>query len=259
MNNLVTDYLPPYVLTGSVAVIAAVIFGLQRSLRLAGWAAGERRRAIWGASALLVAWFLAALSLTWLGFYRGTPSRIPTIQYGLFIPIVAGIALFRWWPLLRRIVESVPQRWIVSIQAYRVLGLIFLVLYAGGRLPGAFALPAGVGDVITGLLAPVSGAAYAHGSRGSAGRLRAWNLFGIGDLVVAVTTGLLTSPSPLQMLAFDRPNDLISAFPLAMIPVFLVPLAVLLHLASLAKLGQTEAGTRATPRHNSIGPEIYSS
>jgi hypothetical protein len=31
----------------------------------------------------------------------------------------------------------------VSIQVYRVLGLIFLVLYAGGRLPGAFALPAG--------------------------------------------------------------------------------------------------------------------
>ena len=70
--------------------------------------------------------------------------------------------------------------------------------------------------------------------------LRAWNLFGISDLVVAVTTGFLTSPSQLQLLAFDRPNDLISAFPLVMIPVFLVPLSVLLHLASLEKLRQTE-------------------
>jgi hypothetical protein len=63
-----------------------------------------------------------------------------------------------------------------------------------------------------------------------------WNIFGIADLVIAVTTGFLTSPSPLQRFAFDRPNELITAFPLVLIPVFLVPLAVLLHFASLAKL-----------------------
>jgi len=37
-------------------------------------------------------------------------------------------------------------------------------------------------------------------------------------------------------LALDHPNQLIGAFPLAIIPVFLVPLSVLLHLASLQKL-----------------------
>ena len=120
----------------------------------------------------------------------------------------------------------------------------FLVLYAGGWLPGAFAWPAGVGDVIVELLAPVVGIAYVSGSRRSAGLLRAWNLFGIGDLVVAAATGFLTSPSRLEILAFDRPNELISAFPLVMIPAFLVPLAVLLHLASLEKLRQTETGPR---------------
>ena len=62
---------------------------------------------------------------------------------------------------------------------------------------------------------------------------------GIADLVVAVTTSFLTSPSPLQLLALDRPNELIAAFPLALIPVFLVPLSVLLHLASLHNLRST--------------------
>jgi hypothetical protein len=47
-------------------------------------------------------------------------------------------------------------------------------------------------------------------------------------------TGFLTSP--LQMLSFDAPNDLIGAFPLIMVPIFTVPLAVLLHIASLVKL-----------------------
>jgi hypothetical protein len=94
--------------------------------------------------------------------------------------------------------------------------------------------------VIVGLLAPVVGIAYMRGVRWSTGLLWAWNLLGIADLVVAVTTGFLTSPSPLQLLALDRPNELISSFPLAMIPVFLVPLSLLLHLASLQKLRQVE-------------------
>jgi hypothetical protein len=56
------------------------------------------------------------------------------------------------------------------------------------------------------------------------------------DLVVAMTAGFLTSPSPFQLFAFDLPNELISEFPLVLVPVFLVPVSVLLHLASLTKL-----------------------
>jgi hypothetical protein len=193
------------------------------------------------AAALLLTWFLAAFSLARAGFFAGTSSGVPTIQYGLLIPIVVGIALFRWWPALRQLVEATPQSWIVSVQIYRLLGIIFLVNYAQGRMPGAFALPAGIGDAIVGSLAPIVALAYARGWRGSRGLVRAWNLFGIADLVVAVTTGLLSSPSQLQMMAFDRPNVLISAFPLALIPVFLVPLAFLTHLASLKKLGLARA------------------
>jgi hypothetical protein len=244
MNNPIPDYLVAYVLVVTLAVVAAVLFGLRSTLKAAGLPVRERQRAFWGGSGLLAAWLVAALLPSWLGFYGGTPSQIPTIQYGVLIPMVAGVALFWQWPALRRIVELVPQRWIVSVQVYRVLGLIFLVLYAGGRMPGEFAWPAGAGDVMVGLLAPVAAIAYARGGRGSGGLLRAWNLLGIADLVVALATGFLTSPSRLQMLAFDRPNDLISIFPLIMIPVFLVPLSVLLHLVSLQKLRQTETGPR---------------
>jgi purine-cytosine permease-like protein len=109
-------------------------------------------------------------------------------------------------------------------------------------MPGLFSWPAGTGDTIVGLLAPVVGIAYARSSRNAAGLVRAWNWFGIVDLIVAVTTGLLTSPSPLRLFALGAPNELVSAFPLAMVPVFLVPLWVLLHLASLKKLQQTETG-----------------
>jgi hypothetical protein len=240
MNHLGPSYLLPEILIGTVAVIATILIGIYRALSRAEFEALDRKSGFWSISALLVAWSFTALALSWSGFYQGTTSRIPTIPFGLLIPIAAGVVLFWRWPLLRRIIESVPRSWIVSVQAYRIEGLIFLTLYAGGWLPGAFAWPAGVGDVIVGLLAPVVGVAYMRGVRGSTGLLWAWNLLGIADLVVAVTTGFLTSPSPLQLLALDRPNELISSFPLTVIPVFLVPLAALLHLASLQKLRQVE-------------------
>jgi len=240
MNTTYPGYLAPFILIGSVSAVIVFLVMLQRTLKLGRLPVREHRRALWAGGSLLVAWFLTALWLTWLGLFQGVPSRLPTIQFGILTPILAGLAMYRWWPSFRRVVELVPQQWIVGIQAYRLEGAIFLVLYASGWLPGAFALPAGMGDFMVGLAAPFVATAYAPGSARSATRLRTWNLLGILDLVVAVTTGFLTSRSPLQILSMEAPNMLISAFPLAMIPVFLVPLAILLHLASLAKLRRTE-------------------
>jgi hypothetical protein len=56
-----------------------------------------------------------------------------------------------------------------------------------------------------------------------------WELFGIADLVVAITMGAMTSPGPAHLLAFETPNLLISSYPLVMVPAFAVPLALMLH------------------------------
>jgi hypothetical protein len=241
MSHAFSGFLDSFLLAGALAVLAAIVFGLRQALTLAKWPDRERKQAIWPIMALLALWFVAALFLSTSGFFRATPSGAPTIQYGLLIPILVGVGLFWIWPQLQRTVDAVPQEWLVGLQFYRVEGLIFLVLYAQGRAPGAFALPAGFGDVAVGLLAPLVGIAYARRYRDAAGLVRAWNLLGLADLAVALTTGFLTAPSRLQMLAFDRPNTLIGAFPLVLIPVYLVPLSILLHFASLHKLRQAHA------------------
>jgi hypothetical protein len=86
------------------------------------------------------------------------------------------------------------------------------------------------------VLAPVVALAYARGVAGRDVLVRGWNVLGLLDLAVAITTGFLTSPSAFQAFSFDAPNELVSAFPLVMVPVFAVPLAVILHVASLIKL-----------------------
>ena len=121
-----------------------------------------------------------------------------------------------------------------AFQFYRVLGVTFLVLYAAGQLPGIFALPAGWGDVMVGLTALMVGARAARSENDQLVTL--WNWLGISDLVIAVATGFLSASSRFQIFSLDAPNVLIGSFPLVMIPIFAVPLSIVLHLASLSKI-----------------------
>jgi hypothetical protein len=229
-------YLPYYVLAGSVGIVAAILLGLRRALSMAGWSSRDQGRAARISAVILIGWFGAAIALGSLGVYRGGSDRVPTIQYGLLVPILIGALLILRSSTVARVLDAVPQHWLIGVQSYRALGIIFLILYGAGKLPGLFAWPAGLGDVLVGVLAPVVALAYARGPRENGDLVLAWNIFGIIDLIVAVTIGFTTSPSPLQLFAFDLPNGLISAFPLVLIPTYLVPVSVLLHLASLVKL-----------------------
>jgi len=247
MNYTVPGYLTPFMLTGMITIITAVLLGLRRALRSAAWPEQDRAKAFWTVSSLLVGWFVFAVVTSMAGWYR-PQSGPPTIQYGLLIPIVVGVVLFRTWPLLRRTLALVPDSWLVGVQLYRVLGVIFLVLYAGGHLSALFALPAGLGDSLVGIIAPFVAASITGSSEELVRRVRFWNLLGITDLVIAVTIGFLTSPSPLQMASFDRPSTLIAMFPLSLIPVFAVPLSILLHIASLQRLSQHQVTGRGQQR-----------
>jgi hypothetical protein len=200
---------------------------------------GAGARTLRVSAVILLGWLAVTSALAAIGVYHVDASAIPTIQYGILLPILVGILLLWRSESVARILDAVPQEWIVGVQLYRALGLIFLILYATGKLPGLFAWPAGVGDIAIGLLAPFVAFAYARAPRDAAGLVRAWNVFGILDLVVAVTTGFMTAPSLLQPIEVQPNSELTGVLPRVLIPVFLVPLSILLHLASLAKLHRT--------------------
>ena len=237
-------YVTYTILLSSIAIIVAVLAGLRVAVTRAGWEEAQRIATLRMATVVLPLWFVVALALSSAEVFRG--DRVLTIEFGIFTPVVIGLVWLWRSETAIRLIDAIPQSWLVGIQFYRVLGLIFLLLNAEGSLPSLFALPAGNGDVIVGLLAPVVAVAYARGVVGRELLVRGWNILGLLDLAVAITTGFLTSPSPLQMFSFDAPNELIDAYPLVLVPVFGVPLAVLLHVASLVKLGR-ETAHRMSP------------
>src|SRR4029079_137643 len=143
------------------------------------------------------------------GAYTASLDRLPTIEFGIFVPIIAGVLLYWSSSFVREIVTAIPQSWLIGIQTYRALGFNFLVLYSASLIPGVFALPAGTGDIIVGTTALLLALAYTAGFVPSNGVVRAWNALGSADLAVAVTTGFMSSPSALQVTSFDLPNTMI--------------------------------------------------
>ena len=114
---------------------------------------------------------------------------------------------------------------------FRVAGVAFLIIMALGHLPALFALPAGLGDITTGIAAPFVALRL---RRGTGRRAALWlNAFGMTDLVLALTLGALVG---FQLIHTTPSGAPISGLPLALIPTVDVPLLLALHITAASML-----------------------
>jgi hypothetical protein len=187
-------------------------------------------------SVFVTAWVLVYYSLAGHGFFLPNPGVLFPNLFLLVLPIVLGIILYFTRKEFQKLLDSIPLDWLTTFQVYRVLGVIFLILYFEKELPGIFAIPAGLGDLAIGVAAPFVGARLKKGKGGKTGAV-IWNSAGLLDFALALTLGFLSVPGPFQQLALDTPNLLIGTFPYVLIPVILVPFSTLLHLLGLRRLG----------------------
>ncbi len=242
---------PDYLFSFNVAA-SAILLALYFSLIWFGVArlpAGSRERFSTAAilSLALLVWFALAQYIGRQNIYWAPNNpTMPTIQFGILIPLIIGLVLLMRSARIARLIDALPLSWLVGVQVYRILGIMFVVLWWGGFLPWQFALPAGIGDIATGLLAFVVAVMLLRKAAGARKATYAWCLFGIADLILAVTMGSLTTPGRVHLLALDAPNMLISAYPLVMIPTFAVPLSLILHGLCLWKLRRLQSSEPLT-------------
>lgn len=194
---------------------------------------------------VLFLWLVLAFILGANNAYVRAPGALPLpILAGVLAPILVFLGLYWTVRRFRDFVLSIDLPIAAGIQAWRFGGLGFIALYAYGVLPGLFAWPAGLGDMAIGATAPFVILALRRQPAFAAGRLfLIWNLLGILDLVVAVGLGALSSVLSIGISAGITTFPM-GEMPLVLVPTFLVPLFIMLHLASLLQARRLVAAGR---------------
>jgi hypothetical protein len=212
-----------------VAFTQALPGGLARRLSLAGIAG---------------AWVGLASGLGAAGQFSFSPANpLPLIGVLFALPLLALGIVALGSRRAREALLAVPMSLLIGLNSLRVLGVLFLLLAAAGRLSGPFPYFAGIGDIITGAVALPLALRVARSGRPSAAVLR-WNIFGALDLVVAVFLGVTSAAgSPLQLFHAGAGSAAIQYLPYCLIPTVLVPFYLVTHAIVAAQL----AAARTAP------------
>ncbi len=224
-------YLNPLVVTSLAALIATTLAAIAFSDHLGRDA---RLTAVRALGAIYAVWFPVMIWLAIDEVFVPTATEVsPVLPLAILGPpliLLAGLAVA---PSLRRLAAGLSQEWLIGVQMLRVMGGVFVLVWAGGALPWEFALPAGLGDVAVGLIAMVTLNRLRSGAASAPAWVRRTNIAGLADFAVAVGTGFLSAPGAVQLLALDRPSELINLYPLVLIPVFAVPVFIAVHILSI--------------------------
>jgi hypothetical protein len=209
------DLLSTIVLTASATVVVATfvaLFGSSLTSRISIGAA-------------MALWFIGVL---WLGA-RGNIAT-PLLGAAVLIPVAVLSVIGFGWTVGRDRLQSAPLPVLIALNVTRLLGVLFVLLYAAKRLPAPFAPVAGWGDIAAGAIALPLALRVARRQGTGRSAVLFWNSFGLADLVTAVTLGALSAPGPSRVFFEDPGSALMSSVPWILIPCFLVPSLSFVHL-----------------------------
>ena len=182
----------------------------------------------------LALWLALTCFLGASGSFVRPPGVPPLpILVGATLPLLVFVGAWLASEAFRYFVLDADLRLLTALQAWRAGGLGFLALHTHGALAGLFAWLAGLGDVAIGVTAPWVALALVRQPSFFASRAFAmWNLLGVLDLVVAVSSGVL-STGFLGVFTGSDTTATMTKLPLVLVPAYLVPLFLMLHFAAL--------------------------
>jgi hypothetical protein len=176
-----------------------------------------------------IAWLALAASVGAAGVMARL--RPPAPQLVLVGLTVALVVAHRVSPGVRAWTDGLDLRAVPAFHLTRFVGFYFLALYARGELPGAFAMPAGIGDIIVAVGALLLLLAVGRPHTRTARRLyRVWNAVGLVDILFVVfRAARLALEEPASMTALLR-------LPLSLLLTFIVPVIIASHLLLFRRL-----------------------
>jgi hypothetical protein len=231
-------------LTTAFVIFALAIFIVAAHTAIAATAA--QRTALALKTKIALPFVIAGFLASWLAianivgdgsnFSFALESRRQASGLVALIPFVIAVVVLLASKSIRAINAAMPNTWLIAIQTYRVAGIMFVFPFLTyGIVPAGFGWPAGIGDALTGIFAPVVALMLARNRSHAFKWAVAWNLFGTLDLIVAPATALFFQ------------SRVLSIYPLALVPLFLgPPIGILTHIYSLRNLAVANSSALAS-------------
>ncbi|MFL5494638.1 MAG: hypothetical protein ACJ8DC_09690 [Gemmatimonadales bacterium] len=215
--------------TALVVIALFAIMWRERASPRSAWIAGL-------SGIVLAGWASTTAVLASSGAYEPPDTQHPPPVGIQLVFTLALVGACLWLsPTLRGLLRN--QKNLIRLNVWRLEGALFLALMFTGQMPPLWAVPAGVGDVLIG--ASAFWVAARLDAPGGRRRAIIFNLLGLLDLVVAIGLGITVNPGRAQVFHTTPTAELLTRFPLALVPGFLVPLAFTVHFVSLWHLRAT--------------------
>lgn len=218
-------------LFGHISGLVAIVVDIVAIVSIVPKTLTQRLIAAAGAGA----WVGLATAVSAAGMLAYAPDQpIPVVGVLFATPLLATAAFWFGSKRFRAALLAIPTEVLIGLNAMRMLGALFLALAAVNRLSGPFPYSAGIGDIITGLVAIPLALRVARGEPAS---IAGWNAFGALDLVVAVGLGLTTGGGgPLQLFHVGVGSQAMQFLPFSLVPTVLVPFYLITHAVIAAQL-----------------------
>lgn len=167
-------------------------------------------------------WLLLAITIGKMRWLAVVPA--PMIQATLLGLTMLLLMLYRRSSGISHWVVELDLRFLVLFHATRFIGIYFLYLYSRGRLPYAFAVPGGWGDIAAATMS-LGAAVYP-----ATPIIYLWNIPGFaGILPVVATAARLGLHDPASISALTE-------LPLSLLPTFPAPLIIFTHVVIFSRV-----------------------
>ena len=175
--------------------------------------------------------------LSYNGFYQ-LPLRIPVLVMPsllIIIILLSGKFSKKWLPAV-----SLP--WLTALHIIRIpVEMVLFWLYKEKQIPVNMTFEGWNYDIVSGITSlPMIWISFSNSSIKKK-ILLGWNFICLGLLITIVTIAVLSAKLPIQQWGFDQPNVAIQHFPFAWLPSVIVPIVLMVHLASIRLILKSKA------------------
>jgi len=176
--------------------------------------------------------YVSIFSLKGIFAINTLPPRIfvwTTLPLAIILFVIVGNT-----GLFKKLLRSVTLESLIRLHTFRILGAFFIILYFYHLLPAGMAFAAGLGDIITALLAVPVANMVAKKKPGSITAVFAWNILGMLDIVDVMVIAVMNG---IKSMNNAGPGEFeMTIFPFVWFPAFAPATILFLHIAVFRKL-----------------------